>query len=236
MALGRAASAAARADDPVQHHRLRHAFESVAAALIGDEQSSHLTLHPRRDNDRTRLGQGLCSCCDVGHIAENLARRVDDNRPQVDGNARSDALPDVGSGSSASIERAPATSAVHPISDIPLRRTKCSDGPRPCEKSTRYNRTRNFEACGHAQSKKTGKFIFRSALRPNQISFSHSLGQNEPPTSWPAATGPPQKPAAAAGGCGARLGPKRHHCPLPRAREIGVAFNRELPAGRAEDL
>jgi hypothetical protein len=87
----------------------------VAAALIGDEQSSHLTLHPRRDNDRTRLGQGLCSCCDVGHIAENLARRVDDNRPQVDGNARSDALPDVGSGSSASIERAPATSAVHPI-------------------------------------------------------------------------------------------------------------------------
>jgi acetamidase/formamidase len=22
--------------------------------------------------------------------------------------------------------------------------------PRPCEKSTRYNRTRNFEACGHA--------------------------------------------------------------------------------------
>jgi len=39
----------------------------------------------------------------------------------------------------------------------------------------RYDRTRNFEACGHAQSKKTQKFILRSALRPNQISFSHSL-------------------------------------------------------------
>ena len=30
-------------------------------------------------------------------------------------------------------------------------------GPRPCENSTRYNRTRNFEACGHAQSKKIGQ-------------------------------------------------------------------------------
>jgi hypothetical protein len=31
------------------------------------------------------------------------------------------------------------------------------------------------EACGRAQSKKTQKFVLRSALRPNQISFSHSL-------------------------------------------------------------
>jgi hypothetical protein len=43
-----------------------------------------------------------------------------------------------------------------------------------CENSTRYKRTRNFEPCGHAESKKTQKFVFRSALRPNQISFSHS--------------------------------------------------------------
>ena len=49
---------------------------------------------------------------------------------------------------------------------------KCS---RPCENSTRYNRTRNFEACGHAQSKKMQKFLLRSALQPNQISFSHGL-------------------------------------------------------------
>jgi hypothetical protein len=50
-------------------------------------------------------------------------------------------------------------------------------GPSLCENSTRYKRTLNFEACGRAQSKKTQKFVLGSALRPNQISFSHSLGQ-----------------------------------------------------------
>jgi NAD(P)H dehydrogenase (quinone) len=39
-----------------------------------------------------------------------------------------------------------------------------------CKNSRRYNRTRNFRLYGHAESKKTQKFIFRSALRPNQIS------------------------------------------------------------------
>jgi hypothetical protein len=48
--------------------------------------------------------------------------------------------------------------------------------PSLCENSTRYKRTLNFEACGRAQSKNTQKFVLRSALRPNQISFSHSLG------------------------------------------------------------
>jgi hypothetical protein len=43
-----------------------------------------------------------------------------------------------------------------------------------CENSARYNRTQNFEACGHAQSKKMQKFVRRSTLRPNQFSFSHS--------------------------------------------------------------
>jgi hypothetical protein len=55
------------------------------------------------------------------------------------------------------------------------KRTDVACWPRPCENSTRYNRTRNFEACGHAQSKKIQKFLFRSALQPNQISFSHGL-------------------------------------------------------------
>jgi hypothetical protein len=32
------------------------------------------------------------------------------------------------------------------------------------------------------RAKKTQKFILRSALRPNQISFSHSLGQFLPPS------------------------------------------------------
>jgi hypothetical protein len=52
-------------------------------------------------------------------------------------------------------------------------------GSRVCENSARYNRTQNFEAWGHAQSKKMQKFVLRSALRPNRISFSHSLGQKE---------------------------------------------------------
>jgi hypothetical protein len=59
---------------------------------------------------------------------------------------------------------------------------KVGSGSRLCENSARYNRTRNFEACGHAQSKKMQKFVFRSALRPNQISFSHSLGHFPPPS------------------------------------------------------
>jgi hypothetical protein len=42
-----------------------------------------------------------------------------------------------------------------------------------CKNSAQYNRTRNFGLYGHAERKKTQKFVFRSALRPNQISFSH---------------------------------------------------------------
>jgi hypothetical protein len=40
--------------------------------------------------------------------------------------------------------------------------------------STRYNRTRNFGLCGDVEGNKTEKFVFRSGLRPNQISFSHN--------------------------------------------------------------
>jgi len=57
-----------------------------------------------------------------------------------------------------------AMSACVPTAGISLNRRF---GPRPCENSTRYNRTRNFEACGHAQSKKMQKFLLRSALQPN---------------------------------------------------------------------
>ena len=53
-----------------------------------------------------------------------------------------------------------------------------------CKNSTRYNRTRNFGLCGDAEGKKTEKFVFRSALRPNQISFSHNQD--------PKLTSPPQ--------------------------------------------
>jgi hypothetical protein len=47
--------------------------------------------------------------------------------------------------------------------------TTVSSGSSPCENSTRYKRTLNFEACGHAQSEKTQKLVLRSALRPNHF-------------------------------------------------------------------
>ena len=67
-----------------------------------------------------------------------------------------------------------------------------------CKNSTRYNRTRNFGLCGDAEGKKTEKFVFRSALRANQISFSHNQDPNRTspgrrtvpggvPSSWRAA-------------------------------------------------
>ena len=55
MALPRAASAAACPHQPEQRHRLRHAFEFVAAALLGDEQTGDLALHPRCHHDRAWL-------------------------------------------------------------------------------------------------------------------------------------------------------------------------------------
>jgi hypothetical protein len=61
LARAGAASAAARANEPEQSHRLGHALERVPAALLGDEQPSGLALHPRGDDNRTRLGQGLRS-------------------------------------------------------------------------------------------------------------------------------------------------------------------------------
>jgi hypothetical protein len=56
--------------------------------------------------------------------------------------------------------------------------------PRLCEKSARYKCTLNFDGCGHAESKTTQKFVLRTALRPNQIRFSHSLDPK--PKSLPA--------------------------------------------------
>jgi hypothetical protein len=55
-----ATSATTGQDDPEQRHRLGHAFEFLAAALLGNEQARRLTLHSRRHHDCTRLCQGLC--------------------------------------------------------------------------------------------------------------------------------------------------------------------------------
>ena len=65
------------------------------------------------------------------------------------------------------------------------------DGSRLCENVARYDCTRNFDACGHVQSKKMQKFVLRSALRPNQISFLHGLGQNPNPPFWALCQLPP---------------------------------------------
>src|SRR6516164_6257608 len=54
-ALPGAASTAARPNNPVKRHRLRHAFEFVAATLLGDKQAGDLTLEPRCHDD----GAGL---------------------------------------------------------------------------------------------------------------------------------------------------------------------------------
>src|SRR5262249_24549439 len=81
------------AHDSEQRHRLWHALQFMAAALLDDEETRDLPLYPCRHKDRTRLGQTLGSRCDVRHIAEYLASGVDDHRPQVDGDARRDGGP-----------------------------------------------------------------------------------------------------------------------------------------------
>jgi hypothetical protein len=59
----------------------------MAAALFGDEQTSDLALHPRRHDDRTRLGQRLRPRRDIWHVAEYLARCIHHHRPRIEGNA-----------------------------------------------------------------------------------------------------------------------------------------------------
>ena len=74
------ASAAARPHQPEQSHRLRHALERMRAALFRDEQPGDLALHPRRDQNRARLGQRLHPRRDIGDVAVNLARRIHHRR------------------------------------------------------------------------------------------------------------------------------------------------------------
>src|SRR5271166_1878862 len=57
LACAGAASAAARANEPEQRDRLRHALERVAAAFLDDKQTRYLALDLRGDQDRSRLGQ-----------------------------------------------------------------------------------------------------------------------------------------------------------------------------------
>src|SRR6516164_2032313 len=50
-----APSAAARPHEPEKRYRLRHAFEFMAAPLLGDKQAGDLTLDPRCHDDGARL-------------------------------------------------------------------------------------------------------------------------------------------------------------------------------------
>jgi hypothetical protein len=54
-----------------------------------------------------------------------------------------------------------------------MRRPYFFDDWSPLPNECRNRIARNFGLYGHAESKKAQKFVFRSALRPNQISFSH---------------------------------------------------------------
>src|SRR5215467_4753525 len=56
MTLPGAAPAAARTDKPEQRRRLGHPLERMRAALLGDEEAGHLSLHPRGDQNRAGLG------------------------------------------------------------------------------------------------------------------------------------------------------------------------------------
>jgi hypothetical protein len=86
--------------------------------------------------------------------------------------------PDAGDGCTAD-HRQPGlllVAELAPIADAGAGDPGICNGPRLCERSSRYICTLNFERCGHVESKKALKFVLRTALRPNQIEFSHSLG------------------------------------------------------------
>jgi hypothetical protein len=89
-ALAAAPAGDARADNAVERHWRRHAFELVRSAVLGDEKASGLTLHRGGDEDCTRLGKGLDARSDIGRLAEHLAGRVDHHRPGGEADAGSE--------------------------------------------------------------------------------------------------------------------------------------------------
>ena len=80
-------AAAAGADEAEQKRRLRDALEGVTAAFFGDKEAGDLLLHPRRDQDRTRLCQRLHARGDVGDVPLNLACRIDHCRTGFEADA-----------------------------------------------------------------------------------------------------------------------------------------------------
>ena len=64
-----------------------------------------------------------------------------------------------------------ATEKLNPFNGLASLQISC----RPCENSTRCDKTVIFEACRRADIRKTLKFLVRGALRPNRSKFLHSL-------------------------------------------------------------
>jgi hypothetical protein len=97
-----------------------------------------------------------------------------------------------------------------------------------CKNSTRYNRTRNFEPYGQAQSKETENLS--SARRYNQIRFPFSHSQGQKPRSPSGALlvrSPPESGNGKSAMPGStRTAPKRfQHC-VPQQYRIGLAASR----------
>ena len=59
----------------------------MCAAILGDEQAGHLTLHASGNHDRSRLGQRLYARGDVGRIAKYFSDLIHDHRPALDADA-----------------------------------------------------------------------------------------------------------------------------------------------------
>ncbi len=88
LARAGAAAAAARANEPKQRDWLRHPLERVSAAFFDDKEARDLVLDLRGDQDRAGLGERLHPGRDIGHVAINLAGRVDHRWTGVEPDAR----------------------------------------------------------------------------------------------------------------------------------------------------
>ena len=82
----------ARRPPPLAHetkecHRLWHAFQLMAAPLLGHEKTGDLPLHLRGNYDSAWLRQRLYPRRNVGGIAVNLARRINHHRAGFDADA-----------------------------------------------------------------------------------------------------------------------------------------------------
>ena len=87
MALTNAAPATARPHEPKECHRLEHAFDFVAAALLGNKQANYLALDAGCHKNHAWFGQRLHPRRDVGRVAINLTGSINHYRAGFDADA-----------------------------------------------------------------------------------------------------------------------------------------------------